>query len=66
MYGLFLGSDNSADQPMPMVDQMMPQAAQGPQDMQKAFKAEWEALEVVDHKPALEDCELKLIQTSHF
>ncbi|OON18504.1 hypothetical protein X801_05640, partial [Opisthorchis viverrini] len=52
MYGLVLGSDNSAEQPMFLADHAPP-ATQAPQDMQKAFKAEWEALELVDHQWAL-------------
>lgn len=62
MYGLFLGSDNAAEQPMFFPDQAAP-ASQAPQDMQKAFKAEWEALEVVDHQWALEDCEELLLRS---
>ncbi|KAF5400937.1 hypothetical protein EG68_09985 [Paragonimus skrjabini miyazakii] len=60
MYGLVLGSDNAAEQPMFLSDHTPP-AAQPPQDMQKAFKAEWEALEVVDHHWALADCEMRLL-----
>ncbi|KAF6770691.1 hypothetical protein AHF37_11117 [Paragonimus kellicotti] len=58
-----LGSDNAAEQPMFLSDHTPP-AAQPPQDMQKAFKAEWEALEVVDHHWALADCEMRLLTDS--
>ncbi|KAK4471758.1 hypothetical protein MN116_005157 [Schistosoma mekongi] len=60
MYGLVLGSDNAADHSMVLSDPQVP-APQGPQDMQKAFKTEWEALEVVDHQWALADCETRLL-----
>lgn len=63
MYGLVLGSDNAAEQPLFMSDHAAP-AAQPPQDMQKAFKAEWEALEVVDHQWALTDVESRLLARS--
>ncbi|KER19304.1 hypothetical protein T265_15585 [Opisthorchis viverrini] len=64
MYGLVLGSDNSAEQPMFLADHAPP-ATQAPQDMQKAFKAEWEALELVDHQWALTNCEMCLITQPH-
>lgn len=60
MYGLVLGSDNAADNSMILPDHQVP-TPQAPQDMQKAFKAEWEALEVVDHHWALADCETRLL-----
>ena len=43
-----------------MQEQMMT-SPQQPTDMQKAFKAEWEALELVNHKWALSGCETHLI-----
>ncbi|CAL8070081.1 unnamed protein product [Calicophoron daubneyi] len=60
MYDLVLGSGNASEQFMFPLDHP-PAAAQPPQDMQKAFKAEWEALEVVEHQWALADCETRLI-----
>ncbi|OQR73519.1 transmembrane protein-like [Tropilaelaps mercedesae] len=53
IYALVLGEDNAADSTRAMQDSMVPQAAAMPQDSKAAFKAEWEALEVVDHKWAL-------------
>lgn len=61
MYGLVLGSDNAAEQPMFLTDQPPVAPGQPPQDMQKAFKAEWEALEVIEHQWALADVESRLI-----
>ncbi|CAH8548447.1 unnamed protein product [Heterobilharzia americana] len=63
VYGLVLGSDNAAEQPIMLSDHQVP-TPQGPQDMQKAFKAEWEALEIVDHQWALTDCEMRLLNRS--
>ncbi len=60
LHGLVLGSDNAADQAAMMQEQMVAPTQQ-PQDMSKAFKAEWEAVEVVDHKWALQGCEAQLI-----
>jgi len=50
IYTLVLGEDNAADTTKGMQDQMTGAAMQMPQDPKAAFKAEWEALEIVDHK----------------
>ncbi|VDN11030.1 unnamed protein product [Dibothriocephalus latus] len=60
LHGLVLGSDNAADQTTMMQEQVMA-PTQAPPDMQKAFKAEWEAVEVVEHNWALKCCEKKLV-----
>ncbi|VEL28486.1 unnamed protein product [Protopolystoma xenopodis] len=60
MYGLVLGADNAADQSRLMQEQVAP-SSQAPQDTQKAFKAEWEALEMVNHQWALERIESRLL-----
>ena len=61
MYNLILGQDNAADQTRIMQDQMSGAAMSMPPDPSKAFKAEWEALEVVQHKWALEGVEDDLV-----
>ncbi|XP_028669164.1 ER membrane protein complex subunit 3-like [Erpetoichthys calabaricus] len=61
MYNLILGQDNAADQSRIMQDQMTGAAMAMPPDPNKAFKAEWEALEIVDHQWALENIEDELI-----
>eukprot|EP00108_Taenia_solium_P010058 TsM_000288100 transcript=TsM_000288100 gene=TsM_000288100 len=60
LHELVLGSDNAAGQPLFIQEQMMA-THQQPPDIQKAFKAEWEALEVVHHKWALCGCETLLL-----
>ncbi|XP_013417366.2 ER membrane protein complex subunit 3-like [Lingula anatina] len=60
MYNLILGQDNAADQTKVMQDQMSGAAMAMPQDPAKAFKAEWEALELCDHNWALEGVEDEL------
>lgn len=61
MYNLILGQDNAADQSRIMQDQMTGAAVAMPPDPNKAFKAEWEALEIVDHQWALESVEDELM-----
>ncbi|CAG9761846.1 unnamed protein product [Ceutorhynchus assimilis] len=61
IYTLVLGENNAADQSRQMQDQMSGAAMAMPQDPKVAFKAEWEALEIVDHQWALADVESKLI-----
>eukprot|EP00116_Pleurobrachia_bachei_P008343 sb/3468605/ len=53
VYALFLGEDNEADQSKMM--QQMTATPSAPPDMKKAYKDEWEALEVRNHRWALED-----------
>ncbi|XP_029467785.1 ER membrane protein complex subunit 3-like [Rhinatrema bivittatum] len=61
MYTLLLGQDNAADQSRIMQDQMTGAGVIMPPDPNKAFKAEWEALEIVEHQWALEDVEEELM-----
>ncbi|KAG2455734.1 EMC3 protein, partial [Polypterus senegalus] len=51
----------AADQSRIMQDQMTGAVMAMPPDPNKAFKAEWEALEIVDHQWALENIEDELI-----
>lgn len=48
---------SAADQTKAMQEQFSGQGMQGPQDPQKAFKAEWEALQIANHQWALEGVE---------
>ncbi|XP_074500914.1 ER membrane protein complex subunit 3-like [Sebastes fasciatus] len=67
MYSLILGQDNAADQSRIMQDQMTGAAMAMPPDPNKAFKSEWEALEIVEHKWALENVEDELMSRDlHF
>ncbi|XP_069798936.1 ER membrane protein complex subunit 3-like [Dendropsophus ebraccatus] len=61
MYTLILGQDNAADQSRIMQDQMTGAAMAVPQDTNKAFKAEWEAMEITEHHWALENVEEDLV-----
>lgn len=61
MYTLILGQDNAADQSRIMQDQMTGAAMAVPQDSNKAFKAEWEAMEITEHQWALENVEEDLV-----
>lgn len=61
MYSLILGQDNAADQSRIMQEQMTGAAMAMPPDPNKAFKAEWEALQIVDHQWALENVEEELM-----
>merc|ERR1712179_262344 len=64
MYNLILGMDNAADQTRVMQDQM-PGAAMGmPPDPSKAFKAEWEALEITEHQWAIQGVEEEIMGTA--
>ncbi|XP_078487021.1 ER membrane protein complex subunit 3 [Ciona intestinalis] len=57
MYSLILGENNAADQTRMMQEQMSGAAMAMQQDPQKAFKAEWEALKITEHKEALKGIE---------
>ncbi|XP_060594224.1 ER membrane protein complex subunit 3-like [Ruditapes philippinarum] len=57
MYTLILGQDNAADQTKAMQEQFSGAGMAGPQDPQKAFKAEWEALEICNPQWALQGVE---------
>jgi len=63
LYSLILGSDNAADSGRVMQEQMASGGGMmGPQaDPQKAFEAEWEALEIAEHKWALTNIEETLV-----
>lgn len=62
IYTLVLGENNAADQARIMEEQMSGAAMAMPQDPKAAFKAEWEALEIAEHKWALKDVESDLLQ----
>nr|CAB3242382.1 ER membrane protein complex subunit 3 [Phallusia mammillata] len=57
MYSLILGENNAADQTRLMQDQMSGAAMAMQQDAQKAFKGEWEALQITPHQNALKHIE---------
>ncbi|XP_071988450.1 ER membrane protein complex subunit 3 [Engystomops pustulosus] len=61
IYSLILGQDNAADQSRVMQEQMTGAAMAMPADTNKAFKTEWEALELTDHQWALDDLEEDLM-----
>nr|CAG4644206.1 EOG090X0B72 [Lepidurus arcticus] len=65
IYALVLGENNAADHSKAMQDQMSGAAMAMPQDPKAAFKAEWEALEVVDHQWALRHVENDLLGLTH-
>ncbi|XP_063150124.1 ER membrane protein complex subunit 3-like isoform X1 [Candoia aspera] len=60
IYKHVLGEDTEQSHLLPQ-DQLMGPAAPAPPDPNKAFKAEWEALELVSHHWALQDVEEQLI-----
>ncbi|XP_025019416.1 ER membrane protein complex subunit 3-like isoform X2 [Python bivittatus] len=60
MYKHVLGEDTEQSQLL-LQDQFMGPASPAPPDPNKAFKAEWEALELVSHHWALQDVEEQLI-----
>lgn len=57
IYALVLGENNSADQSRQMQEQMSGAATNMPQDPKIPFKAEWEALEILEHQWALANIE---------
>uniref|UniRef100_A0A8C5XI96 ER membrane protein complex subunit 3 n=1 Tax=Microcebus murinus TaxID=30608 RepID=A0A8C5XI96_MICMU len=61
IYSLILGQDNAADQSRTMQEQMTGAAMAMPAGTNKAFKTEWEALELTDHQWALDDVEEELM-----
>lgn len=61
IYALVLGENNAADQARHMQEQMSGAAMAMPPDPKVAFKAEWEALEIVDHHWALQDVENEVV-----
>jgi len=64
IYALVLGENNAADNTKAMADQMSGAAMAMPPDPKAAFKAEWEALEVVQHQWSLRNVEAELLGTS--
>ncbi|KAM6467939.1 ER membrane protein complex subunit 3-like [Liasis olivaceus] len=60
IYKHVLGEDTEQSQLL-LQDQFMAPASPAPPDPNKAFKAEWEALELVSHHWALQDVEEQLI-----
>lgn len=68
LYSLILGQDNAADSSRAMQEQMASGGGMmgGPQpDPQKAFEAEWEALEIANHKWSLRNIEEELTRESN-
>jgi len=57
IYALVLGDNNAADQARVMQEQMSGGGVAMPPDPKQAFKAEWEALQICDHRWALQDIE---------
>jgi len=65
VYSLILGQDNAADQTRAMQDQFTGNAAaMAQQDPNKAFKAEWEALEMCTHRWALDGAVKEVFPTN--
>ncbi|XP_041459175.1 ER membrane protein complex subunit 3-like [Lytechinus variegatus] len=60
VYSLILGENNAADQARLMQQQMNQGMAMAP-DPTKAFKGEWEALEIAEHRWAMQNVEEELI-----
>lgn len=65
IYALVLGENNAADQSKQMQDQMSGAAMTMAPDPKVAFKAEWEALEIIDHEWALNDIENTFSDQEH-
>ncbi|KAK4871493.1 hypothetical protein RN001_015617 [Aquatica leii] len=63
IYALVLGENNGADQARQMQDQMSGAAMAMPPDPKVAFKAEWEALEIIDHQWSLNDLESHILSS---
>ncbi|XP_026499041.1 ER membrane protein complex subunit 3 [Vanessa tameamea] len=61
IYTLVLGENNAADQSKVMQEQMSGAAMAMPPDPKAAFKAEWEALEITEHRWALATAEADLL-----
>ncbi|CAH1645332.1 unnamed protein product [Spodoptera littoralis] len=61
IYALVLGENNAADQSKIMQEQMSGAAMAMPQDPKAAFKAEWEALEITEHRWAVASAELDVL-----
>ncbi|XP_046853775.1 ER membrane protein complex subunit 3-like isoform X2 [Xenia sp. Carnegie-2017] len=62
MYSLVLGENNAADSTRAMQEQMQMSGGGMPPDPAKAFKAEWEALEIITHEWRLSNVEEKLME----
>uniref|UniRef100_A0A1B6LTM3 ER membrane protein complex subunit 3 n=1 Tax=Graphocephala atropunctata TaxID=36148 RepID=A0A1B6LTM3_9HEMI len=60
IYTLVLGENNAADQSRHIQEQMSGAAMAMPLDPKAAFKAEWEALEILDHQWALNNIESEI------
>ncbi|CAK1547446.1 unnamed protein product [Leptosia nina] len=61
IYALVLGENNAADQSKMMQEQMSGAAMAMPPDPKAAFKAQWEALEITEHRWALANVENDLL-----
>lgn len=64
IYALVLGENNAADQARHLQDQMAGAAMSMPQDPKVAFKAEWEALQIIEHNWALQNIEADVLESS--
>ncbi|XP_002738218.1 ER membrane protein complex subunit 3-like [Saccoglossus kowalevskii] len=64
MYTLILGENNAADQARIMQEQMSGSAMAMPPDPSKAFKAEWEALQITEHNWSLQSIEEELLSNT--
>ncbi|KAG8240648.1 ER membrane protein complex subunit 3 [Homalodisca vitripennis] len=60
IYTLVLGENNAADQSRHIQEQMSGAAMAMPLDPKAAFKAEWEALEILDHQWTLNNIESEI------
>lgn len=65
IYALVLGENNAADQARHIQDQMSGAALAMPPDPKVAFKAEWEALEIIEHHWAVQDVENEILGHHH-
>ncbi|CAH2231986.1 ER membrane protein complex subunit 3 [Pararge aegeria] len=64
IYTLVLGENNAADQSKVMQEQMSGPAMAMPPDSKAAFKAEWEALEITEHRWALASSEADILAST--
>jgi len=62
LYSLILGQDNAADSSRAMQEQMAAGGGGAGPDPAKAFEAEWEALEITEHKWNLANIEEELMK----
>lgn len=65
MYSLVLGENNAADQTKMMQDQMSGAAMSQPDDINKAFKAESDSLQVTGHQWAIRGIEQRIVEVTN-